>query len=413
MRRVFTLKRLFLIYSLPLILAISLLSVFDVFERAELFFLDRAFQLRDAEEPRKEIAIVAISQDDFERGAPRWPWPRSLMARLVDEVSSYRPAVIAIDILYSERTTTQSVITSEQFADIQPHPYRIISGVVMNIQTAEGPRVIGPGNRSFDLIASGATSARAQDQELADAVQRARDNGVGVVLAAQTISGKGVVGLAEPYPSLASAAGNSLGLVGIRVDADGVLRNYLPYGQDKEGKFVYGLALAAVAQFKGVDLPARPLSNGDVAIGEDLLVEISEGQFLVNFRGPPDTHPTFIAGRILEGEVDFSDKLRGKIVFIGVTDPSAEDLVSTPFSGVDRMAGVEFHAAAADTLLSDSFISSAPRYQEILMILVLGLAAIALGRFLKPWLSLPGTGWPVVSWVGRMARLWEPNICCP
>lgn len=398
----FSLRRLFLVYSLPLLVCISLLSVFNVFQRPDLFFLDRAFQWRGAQEPGDEIAIVAISQEDFERGAPRWPWPRSLVARLIDQVSEHQPAVIAVDILYTEKTNSEAVITREQFADIQPFLYQVLSGTTLEIQTAKGTRVIGPGAPGFDQIVAGANSARAQDLELANAVQRAVDNGVRVVLAANTISNGGQVGLAEPYSLLASAAGDSLGLVGVRVDGDGVLRRYLPYGRDQNGEFVYGLSLVAVTEFTGVELPERPLPNGHVPLGEDLLVKVTDGRFLVNFRGPSGTYPTYIARDVLKEGGSLSGGLRGKIVFIGVTDPSAEDLYSTPLSGSGRMAGVEFHAAAADTLLSGTFIREAPRYQQILALAFLGLVAIALGRFLRPLFGLAG----VLATVGALFGLW-------
>ena len=350
--------------------------------------MDRAFNWRGTQEPRDEITIVAIDQEDFERGAPRWPWPRSLMARLIDQINAYEPAVIAVDILYSERSNSESLITRDQFPDLQPLLYRVLSGVEQTVQTSQGTSVIGPGDPGFDSILAGAESAEAQDLELAAAVQRARDNGVGVVLAVQAISGGRFVGVTQPYPSLSQAAGESWGYVGIRTDADGVLRNYLPYTQDKDGNFVYGLALAAAAQFQGTML-GQPLSGGDVQI-EDLRVPVDDGRFLVNFRGPPGTHATLVSLDVLRGDTDLSVQLKGRIVFVGVTDPSAEDLIATPFSGTQRMAGVEFHAAAADTILSDSFITTAPKYQEILMIIVLVLIGIALGRFLKPLLSIPG-----------------------
>ena len=405
----FTLKRLYLIYSLPLILTLCLLSVFDVFQQPDHFFLDRAFQWRGTREPSPELTIVAISQQDFERGAPRWPWPRSLMARLIDQISASGPSVIVIDILYTERTNTEAVFTPEQFAEIQPFLYQILSGKELVIQTRQGTQVIGPGTPAFDLIASGADSARAQDLELAAAVRRAIDNGVEVVLAAQTVSGKGVSGLAEPYPELADAANNSLGLVGVRLDADGVLRRYIPYGRDKDGRFIYGLALQGVAKLKGIELPARPLANGDVPIGEDSVVKVRDGRFLVNFSGPPGTHPALTAGDVLRGEGDFSEKINGKMVFIGVTDPSSEDLQPTPYSGTNRMAGVEFHAAAADTILSGTYIGSTPGYQRVLLIVVLGLGAIALGRFTRPLYGISGTVAMLAAvgggWFGSFAGL--------
>ena len=62
------------------------------------------------------------------------------------------------------------------------------------------------------------------------------------------------------------------------------------------------------------------------------------------------TYPTWQAGDVLRGAEDFSSRLKDKIVFIGVTDPSSEDLLPTPYSGTQMMAGVEFHAAAAGTI---------------------------------------------------------------
>ena len=404
LRAIFSLKRLFLIYSLPLILAVSLLTVLDVFQRPDFFFLDRAFQWRGTREPEPRVAIVAISQGDFERGAPRWPWPRSLMARLIDQVSRHRPAVIVVDILYSEKSNTDTVITTEQFTEIQPFLYQVLSGTPLQVQSREGTQAIGPGSPGFDRIALGAGSARAQDLELARAVQRAVDNGVAVVLAAQSVSGKGVAGVVGPYRDLAAASGGSIGLVGVRPDADGVIRRYLPYGRDKDGNFVYGLSLVAAAQFKGTPLPEAPSPNGDVPIAPGLLVKVSGGQFLVNFPGPPGTHQTLAARDVLRGEDDLSGRLRDKIVFIGVTDPSVEDMLPTPFSGTNRMAGVEFHAAAADTLLSGSFIGSPPRYQVVLIVVILGFGALALGRFVRPLYGFGGEAALVAglfgAWIG-------------
>ena len=322
-----------------MVIGISLLSFFDVLERPDLFLLDQAFRWRGAEEPAPEIAIVGISQEDFAQGAPRWPWPRSLMARLVDQVSLYSPAVIVMDILYTERSNSESLITRRRFSDIQPHVFQALSGAELEIQNSEGTKVFGPGNPAFDQLTSGAAVAREQDLELAAAVSRAVDNGIGVVLAAQTIADTGLAGLAEPYPELISASGRTIGLVGVKPDSDGVLRNYVPYGLDQDGVFVYGLSLVAMASFNDFDLPRTPSPNGDILLPNGLRIQVEDGQFPLNFQGGPGTHLTINAGDLLRGEGDFNTDLSGKIVFIGVTDPSVEDMFGSPFSGTNRMAG--------------------------------------------------------------------------
>ena len=368
--------------------------MFGVFDRPNLFFLDRAFNARGTQDPDPAVTIVAISQEDFERGAPRWPWPRSLMARLVDEIAEQKPAVIAMDILYSENTNSETLITRDRFKESQPYLYQVLAGVKLEVRNQDGVRVIGPGSPAFDEAALGTASAKAQDQELANAVARALDNGVSVVLSAQTVFGIGTNGLARPYPSLAQSINNdsrgSLGLVGVRMDQDGVLRRYLPYGVDQNGDFIYGLALNVVAQYQGVELPETPVPGGNVLIGGLETVQVKDWEFLVNYPGPPGTHPAIPAGNIFRGGKEYADDLAGKIVFIGVTDPSAVDMVPTPFSGTDRMAGVEFHAAAADTILKGSYITQPPGYQVVLMVLFLGASAVALGRFVRPVFGMAG-----------------------
>lgn len=382
------LKRMYVVYGLALIVIFSLLSLFGVFDRLDLFFLDRAFNLRGPEAPNPSVAVIAISQEDFEQGAPRWPWPRSLMARLVDELAKERPAVIALDILYGRKTSSETLLTRERFDEIRPYVYQALAGVELVIKNQEGVRVIGPGNDAFDQIVRGSASAEAQDRELAEAVGRAVEMGVPVILAAQTISGSGVQGLSRPYEALFESAGGHLGLVGVRTDSDGVLRRYIPYGQDENGEFVYGMALEAVASYLGAPLPATPSPGGEVPIEGDTVIAVDDGKFLVNFPGPPGTHFTVNAGDILDGRREYSGTLRGKILFVGVTDPSVEDLFPTPFSGSERMAGVEFHASAASAILNDAMISTTPRYQLLTIIILLVLMAVVIGRFMRPVLGM-------------------------
>ena len=110
----------------------------------------------------------------------------------------------------------------------------------------------------------------------------------------------------------------------------------------------------------------------------------------MNFRGGPGTYPIWQAGDVLRGDEEFSTRLKDKIIFVGVTDPSSEDLLPTPYSGTQRMAGVEFHVAAADAILSDSFIGATPGYQRIILVGLLAIAAMALGRFPRPLYGFGG-----------------------
>ncbi len=392
-----------MVYSVLLLASISLMAALGVFERPNLFFLDRAFNLRGDQEAHPAVSIAAITQEDFERDAPRWPWPRSLMARLVDQIAEQRPAVIAVDIQYAERSNTETLLSRDQYEEIRPYVYQVLQGIELEVHTHDGVRVIGPGTKAFDTIGLGAASANAQDQELADAVGRAVDGGVPVVLAAQKVSGDSIQGVTRPYQALLDAAGGSIGLAGVRLDDDGVLRRYLPYTLDKNGEVIYGLALAAVAQYMDAPLPKMPLPGGDVLLGGVTVVDVVDGTFLVNFPGPPGSYLTVTAGDLLNARPEVAGLLTDKIVFLGISDPSAEGVVPTPYSGTDLMAGIEFHAAAAGTILNNWFIETTPTYQVLLMIISLVLVAVALGRFVRPAYGMAGalavSGSLFVAWI--------------
>jgi adenylate cyclase len=71
-------------------------------EWIELRVLDAQFKLRGPRPPQTPVVIVSIDEDSFDEFDQTWPWPRSLHARLIDLLSRGKPAVIGLDILFSE-----------------------------------------------------------------------------------------------------------------------------------------------------------------------------------------------------------------------------------------------------------------------------------------------------------------------
>jgi len=66
--------------------------------------LDHSFQQREAQSP-DDVAVVAIDDVTFNDLEQQWPFPRSLMARAVDELSHAGAREIVIDIQYTEEST--------------------------------------------------------------------------------------------------------------------------------------------------------------------------------------------------------------------------------------------------------------------------------------------------------------------
>ncbi len=65
----------------------------------ELKTLDARFKVRGMRDPGPEIAIIAIDDKSIEK-IGRWPWSRSVFARMVDILSEGGAKVIGFDILF-------------------------------------------------------------------------------------------------------------------------------------------------------------------------------------------------------------------------------------------------------------------------------------------------------------------------
>jgi CHASE2 domain-containing sensor protein len=70
-------------------------------QRLEGQLLDLRFQLRGAEKPRQDIALVLVDESSLQRYG-RWPINRTIFADLVDHLATDKAAAIAFDFLFSE-----------------------------------------------------------------------------------------------------------------------------------------------------------------------------------------------------------------------------------------------------------------------------------------------------------------------
>lgn len=83
---------------------ISLLFYQGFFSSWKNRLTDRLF-LPDS--PSSNIVIVAIDDKSLQR-VGQWPWERSVHAKLIDKINSFRPAVIGIDVAFTEPSSVQA-----------------------------------------------------------------------------------------------------------------------------------------------------------------------------------------------------------------------------------------------------------------------------------------------------------------
>ena len=96
----------------------------------------------------------------------------------------------------------------------------------------------------------------------------------------------------------------------------------------------------------------------------------------IDWAGMPGTYPTVSMIDVLGGRVE-PDRIAGKVVLVGITDPTARDVFVTPMSSTP-MAGVEVHAQALATVLDDLPLQDGPGWLSALVVVLLVALPVAL-----------------------------------
>jgi CHASE2 domain-containing sensor protein len=97
-----------------------------------------------------------------------------------------------------------------------------------------------------------------------------------------------------------------------------------------------------------------------------------DGGARIDFRGPPGTIPAYHFSDVLRRRLPAA-AVRGKVVVVGMTSPTQQDVHPTPTVTDDLMSGPEVQANALWTVLHGLPLRTAPGWAAILAILVLGL----------------------------------------
>lgn len=217
-------------------------------------------------------------------------------------------------------------------------------------------RAVGAGTIVYDVQFTEATEPR-EDNALIAAVARAGN----VVLATNEVAGRGrtnVFGGDAVLRQIGARAGNS----GVIPDDDGTIRRF-PYA-------IQGLKGLAVV-------------GAEEAIGKPIDRDGFEPkQGWIDYAGPPGTVPTYSFSKVLRGEVE-RRALEGKIVVVGATAPSLQDVQHTSAGG-GLMPGAELQANAIGTVLEYLPLRSAPTWLDILLIVLPAAIGTVAGLLLRP-----------------------------
>jgi adenylate cyclase len=368
-------RRTPLVLGIALLLAVLALRLWDPgpLQDARLSVFD-AYQ-RLTPRPYAPVPVRVIDIDDASLAElGQWPWPRSLLARLVERLAGLGAAAIAFDLVLAEPDRTSPRQYLRQFpADlVDPDVVQALLRLpdqdqLLAVAIADAPVVLG-----F------AGTSRPQ--------ARAPRPIAGLAFAGSDPTGA-VDGLAGAIPNLAPfeqvAAGQ--GSFALGSGAGGVVRR-IPLVQAIGGTLYPTLATEAlrVAQGASTLILRSSDASGSVRLGAPVTLEsmrigavtvptTGDGHLWVHYTRPTPER-SIPATRVLAAkEADLRPAIEGSILLVGTSAEGLKDLRATPLSPFE--AGVAIHAQAIEQMLLGWYLAR-PDWAdgaEILVTLALGL----------------------------------------
>ena len=364
--------------------------------------------------PETPVRIVDIDEAALQAYG-QWPWPRTIVARLIDKLAEKGAVVVAFDAVFAEPDRSS------------------ISRMIQDLVVVADP----------DTVEKLAAAVEDNDKVLADAMARSRVvtgfgfDVKGLGAPPRTFHG---VAFAGDQPSqflpqqggtvksieILEAAAKGNGSVNTDVDSIVIRRVPMLFRVSGYDGLFPALSIEAlrVAQEASSYLIKSSGASGELSFGEKTgIVAIKTGALEVptDGRGRVMLYDTghkperFISARaVLRDEVP-AKTLEGQVIFVGTSAIGLKDLRNTPVQ--DGVPGVEVHAQLAEQMLEQQFLAR-PDYAdgaEFLYLAAMGLLMVVLlprlsaGRMAFVAAILVGAGL-VVPWIAysRFHLMFDP-----
>ena len=311
--------------------------------------------------PRLSQPAVIVAIDDASLSElGQWPWPRDQIATLVDRIAARGPAVVCVDLLFSEPDRTSPDRIAARLAPTQPRlaaQLRALPGhdAVLGAALARTPSVLGiAGDDTAPVDVDRFAPARVLGEDPA------------------------LARYAGAWRSLHAIDAGALGhgLLNAELD-DGVVRR-VPMAAQVGGFPLLSMPLECLrvaAGEPGFTLANEPGAPLRVVIG-DLAVPVQDdGRLYVRYAGHAPSR--YLSARDVMSGRDDPDRLAGRIALVGVSGQGLVDQQLIPNG--ERIPGVEVHAEVLENVFDGALLRrpAAARGLELLAFALFAALAIA------------------------------------
>ncbi len=335
--------------------------------RLEYQLYDWRFRVRGEMPAKAPVAVVAIDAKSVDE-LGRFPWRRSVMAKLIQRLSDGGVDTIGFDVVFSEPETPPEIaplravvahLTSDGKGESD-----VVDVLDRAIASGDTDARLEEAIRASDRVVAGyffrtpdyhdVEGEGRVDLPLDQSLPMVRKSRLQVTRLPENIRPAPILECSSVEPNLErfNKATRRMGFFNARPDADGVVRRTALIAHCG-GDYYKALALAMYELHVGKKAQLVWDMEHGLVQGlkvDDHIIPMDEGgRVLVNYRGPPQTFPHFSAVDVVLGRVP-DEELEGKLVLIGPTEIGIGDVYPSPFAEV--APGVEVHATVLENMLA-------------------------------------------------------------
>lgn len=391
-----------------ILLLIALLAGFVGLRRADPAYVrdlrQLTFDAYNRHFPRKSgdpTVILDIDEASLAKYG-QWPWPRTLVAQLIDKLNEMGASSIVFDMVFAEADRSSPGRLAASLPDMpELAPAREALMALPDNDDVLAKSIASAGNVVLGIVAANEDTGRAPPENAHFCIDKfAYDDPLNPLRA---VDGRSFFATALPV-LVRAAAGN--GSFTAAPDSDGVIRRVplMLANRNANGNNVQinpalsmeGLRVAMRDRDICYDIKMNPPVAGQAgSIAAIELRERREIQGMVRtklaYRIPVDGQGNIIVyysgarkglyvsiADLLDGRVP-ADDIRGKVAIIGTSAIGLKDIRSTPLS--TTLPGVELHSEIIDQVLQGHFIERPRGMKEfeliVTIVLCLGIIFIA------------------------------------
>jgi len=341
----------------------------------------KTFDFYQVIKPRaqKQVPVAIIDIDEESLNAiGQWPWPRTTLAQLVNQVSTLGGAVIGFDVIFAESDRLSPGALAAHYPSLDPVTQRRIAKLPSN------DLIFSHAIKRFRTVVGLSGYHRALEHASRTPIPAPPLGTLGGDPKPMLLGYPGAVRNIQEIESV--AAGH--GVITIKPESDGIVRR-VPAILNVQGTILPNLTIEMLRVATGggpLVVKRDELGLTSIVVGGVEIPTDEHGQFWIHF-APHDRARYLSAKDVLNGSVDPA-LIANHLLVVGTSAVGLHDIKATPIDPV--MPGVEIHAQVLETILSQSYLSR-PAYAvgaEIVLAIAVGLLIITILPIFRAWVVL-------------------------